>query len=190
MIDIWQGDIEEGDFAVHMKDGVDAVYTDPPWNAGMAKLMRGWAGLEGDYTYDGLVRDAVYQINEVCPDGPWFVECGAVPNIWLNEVKRYREGVHSREGTWGMSVRRKMHVIQSNVDPLMPLGLHGEQVTEWAFNYFADTGIRSVCDPFVGHGTTAKYAVNRGLDFYGMDFNIKRVEFTLALVGALAHAED
>ncbi len=175
IVDLWEGDAETYDIVDHMAGRtVDAVYCDPPWNAGIAKIFRNWAGATGDqFSLGGLAIATVDQLRIVCPGGPWFLDVGPYPDLWLEAVRRVRPKAVSRPATW--SGGKLTHIVQSGASTLMPSGLEGEQSTEWVFNYFVDMGIESVLDPFVGKGLTVRHALPLGISVYGMELNAKRL---------------
>ncbi len=177
IVDLWVGDAELNGIVHHMKNRkVDAVYCDPPWNAGIAKIFRNWAGATGDgFSLGELALATVEQFRVVCPAGPWFLDVGAHPDLWLEAVRRVRPKAVTRPATWSDG-DKLTHVIQSGASALMPSGLDGEQSTEWVFNYFVDMGVESVLDPFIGKGLTLRHALPLGISVYGMELNAKRLE--------------
>ena len=188
IVDLWVGDAETGDIGDHM-DGttVDAVYCDPPWNAGIAKIFRNWAGATGDqFSLGELAKRTVRQLQAACPRGPWFLDVGPYPDLWWNAVKVSRPDAVVRSATW--SDGKLTHVIQSRASSLMPSGLEGEESTEWVFNYFVDMGVESVLDPFIGKGLTVRHAVPLGISVYGMELNAKRLSVAEALADELMGA--
>ncbi|MCH8914030.1 MAG: hypothetical protein IIA33_10745 [Planctomycetes bacterium] len=168
IVDLWVGDAELNGIVHHMKNRkVDAVYCDPPWNAGIAKIFRNWAGATGGhFSLPNLVVCTVKQLNTVCPGGPWFLDVGPRPDLWLEAVRRVRPWAVSRPATWGEE-RRPTYVVQSEASALMPGELHGQESTEWVFNYFVDMGVESVLDPFIGKGLTLRHALPLGISVYG-----------------------
>ena len=175
IVDLWVGDAEMNHIWEHMSpERVDAIYTDPPWNEGIGKIFRRWADATGDqFSLANLAEYTVGQLCDVCPSGPWFLDVGPHPDLWFEAVRTARPGAVLRAQTWG-DERRPTHVIQSEA-PLMPTGLHGEESTEWIFNYMVDHGLDSVLDPFMGKGLTVRYAIPRGISVYGMELNPKRL---------------
>ncbi len=186
IVDLWVGDVELNDVYEHIAPGtVDAVYCDPPWNAGIAKIFRNWAGATGDqFSLSNLIEYTVNQLVDVCPSGPWFLDVGPHPKAWLKAVKQIRPEAVIRPATWGEE-HRLTHVVQSGASALMPSGLHGEQSTEWIFNYFVDMGIESVLDPFIGKGLTLRHALPLGISVYGMELNAKRLEISKGVAYSL-----
>ncbi len=186
IVDLWVGDVEQGDVTGHMgRRRVDAVYCDPPWNAGIAKIFRNWAGVTGDhFSLTNLVGCTVKQLNTVCPGGPWFLDVGPQSDHWLEAVRRVRPWAARRPATWG-DKHRRTYIVQSEASALMPSGLHGEESTEWIFNYFVDMGIESVLDPFIGKGLTLAHALPLGIGVYGMELNAKRLEIAKGLAYTL-----
>jgi hypothetical protein len=153
---------------------IDAIYTDAPWNEGIGKIFRRWAGATGDqFSLRMLALLTAEQFHVICPSGPWFIEVGPHPDLWHDAVRRVRSGCTLREHTWG-DTAKPTFIVQSGAT-LMPTGLHGEETTEWVFNYFIDHGIESVLDPFIGKGLTVRYAIPRGISVYGMELNPKRL---------------
>ncbi len=189
IVDLWVGDAETGDIGDHMSGiTVDAVYCDPPWNAGIAKIFRNWAGATGDqFSLTNLVGCTVRQLSLVCPGGPWFLDVGPRPDLWLEAVRRVRPWAVSRPATWG-DKHRRTYIVQSEASALMPSELHGEESTEWVFNYFVDMGVESVLDPFIGKGLTVRHAVPLGISVYGMELNAKRLSVAEALADELTGA--
>lgn len=185
IVDLWEGDAELNHIVEHMGDRrVDAVYCDPPWNAGIAKIFRNWAGATGDqFSLGELVKRTVNQLSVVCPGGPWFLDVGPYPDMWVEAVRRVRPKARSRPATWGGG--KLTHVVQSGASALMPSGLEGEESTEWVFNYFVDMGVESVLDPFVGKGLTVRHALPLGISVYGMELNAKRLEIAKGLAYSL-----
>ena len=182
IVDLWTGDAELGDIVKHVGPddqavwdyGIDAIYTDPPWNEGIGKIFRRWADKTGEeFSLSNLAARTVEQLYCICPAGPWFLEVGPHPDLWREAVSGVRQDVVVRRTTWGEG-KKPSHVIQAGA-PLMPEGLHGEESTEWVFNYFIDRGVESVCDPFVGKGLTVRYALPLGISIYGMELNPKRL---------------
>ncbi len=188
IVDLWVGDVELNDIYEHIAPGtVDAIYCDPPWNAGIAKIFRRWAGKAGSqFSLPNLVEYAVAQFADVCPTGPWFIDVGAHPDLWLNAVRSVRRDAVARPAM--VSNGNLTHVIQSGTSALMPDGLEGEQSTEWIFNYFVDMGVESVLDPFIGKGLTVRHAVPLGISVYGMELNAKRLAVAEALADHLMGA--
>lgn len=191
IVDLWVGDVELNDIVEHMAPGhggaVDAVYCDPPWNAGIAKIFRNWAGATGDqFSLPNLVEYTVHQLADVCRAGPWFLDVGPNPKLWLDAVRRIRPDAVSRPATW--SNGKLTHVVQSGASTLMPSGLEGEESTEWIFNYFVAMGVESVLDPFIGKGLTVRHAVPLGISVYGMELNAKRLSVAEALADELMGA--
>ncbi len=189
IVDLWVGDVELNHIYEHIAPGtVDAVYCDPPWNAGIAKIFRNWAGATGEgFSLPNLVEYTVAQLADVCPTGPWFLDVGPRPDHWLEAVRHVRPWAASRPATWG-SEYRPTHIVQSGASAMMPSELHGQESTEWVFNYFVDMGVESVLDPFIGKGLTLAHALPLGISVYGMELNAKRLRVAEALADELMGA--
>lgn len=169
---LWIGDIEEGDFVCT----VDAIFTDPPWNPGIARMFRKWAGHDRTVDLKTVARMASVQIAIACPKGPWYIEVGPNPEPWLTAIKGVSEGpVRAVKGTWGPS-RNPFHMLCANGAPPISPGLYDEEGMAQAFRHFDQLNVRTIGDPFVGRGMTICHAKRHGMEVWGMDLNPQRID--------------
>jgi site-specific DNA-methyltransferase (adenine-specific)/modification methylase len=188
-IELYLGDCRE---ILPTLGGVDAVVTDPPYGIGVDKTMSKQGGTQYgkaatakrhyDKTdWDSLppkwVLDCAREISrhqiifggnyfELPPSRCWlvwdkkngtnaFADCELA---WTNLDKPVRR----IEWMWN-GMLRKDREPRNNHPTQKPLG-----VMTWALDHLPDT-VKTICDPFMGSGTTGVAAVNRGLSFIGIE---------------------
>lgn len=172
-VKLWVGDITQGGLG---KTRADAIYTDPPWNSGIARIMRQWANADkGSIHFHEFVRVTVTALARACPCGPWYIEVGRRPEIWMSELRLCSRGqLYVIPATWGPRTNPKpMYVICANGAEPLPDGLHGEQTTSNVMDRLESVG--SVLDAFVGKGLTLRHALPKGISVFGMEINRKRL---------------
>lgn len=153
---------------------VDIVCCDPPWNNGIAKMYRKWAGYSG-YTDVAQVMNCLR--NEIClhcrtaviiiaikriEDIPDFPYTANVFQFHWNSGKSYY--------IWRGGFIEHPLVNKPNVDN------DGDKILEELLKQ--EKG-RVVLDPFIGYGWTARVCKKVGLDCYGMDINKERVDYCI-----------
>jgi hypothetical protein len=168
---LWVGDVTKGGLGAVR---ADAIYTDPPWNPGIARIMRQWADAdEGPIDFERFTRVSAMAIAKACPNGPWYVETGPHSAMWRAALGKYSSSpVRVVRASWG-SRAKPNHVVCANGAKPIPSGLSGEDTTRAAIIecYPAAT----ILDPFIGKGLTLRHAMPRGVSVLGMELNPKRL---------------
>jgi len=170
---LWVGDLVAGDLG---DVSAEAIYTDPPWNPGMARIMRQWAHADtGPVDYLELVCRTALAFARACPSGPWYLQAGPRPSVWREGLRRCSPlPIHTIPATWGTVANPKpYYVLCANGAPPIPSGLHGKDVTRAVMGQV--TSKKSILDPFMGKGQTLRHAIPLGVSVFGMEINPKRL---------------
>lgn len=187
---LYAGDIEDGDADTALQaDGpVDVVWTDPPWNAGIARRMRQWADLDRPVDLAVLAAATARLCATV---GHGFVQVGEGRPAETFGAALTREGLdctvsacaqltrdpgrgHPRERAEKVGyAEREARVIGFGRcrHVQIPPGLAWIELTG---HCLAAAGARSVIDPFVGYGSTLRAAHPIGARVVGVDLNADR----------------
>jgi len=177
-----QGDVEAGDVGVLLgiEELAEVVYTDPPWNAGIAKRMRQWAGDEGEADLGHLLDCLAEIIARRARYG--FVQMGHGTGAKRLEQALDGAGLKYQahecsqivnDKTWERGKSALLYAIGAEivVDPNAGwTNLCRDTIAQVA----APGAI--VLDPFVGQGMTLRVCDAEGWTCYGMDLNAKRVD--------------
>ena len=189
------GDITTEDLSVLM-DGekADIIYSDPPWNAGMATLFRKWAGkpakVDLDEFFNALLLNlkthgkGVVVLDVGVQSYARFKKCAEAAGAkMIDEIEMEWDSggkYHTWVGTFNESPidwydidKAKYQNIEDSVEALEYL------LSGWP----AGDGI--FLDPCIGYGLGAKVGARLGLSVYGMELNPKRLAKTEAFLNAM-----
>lgn len=192
------GDVERGaiadlmDWARNTERGlpgtVDAVYTDPPWNPGIARIFRRWAGREHGavdlgFLFAAFVNDAL----AACPYGPWYIEMGrGGVHVMQDTLAQFDVGVTDVLLTTNDDAEANAEAYVIEADPTEPArdaivhpratGLNGTDLRRTIMGTFPERGIRTVLDPFAGYGGILREAATLDIGYYGLELNADRLQ--------------
>ena len=196
------GDVEMGGVA-RLLDGarVDAVYADPPWNAGIATRMRQWAGDEIPVDFGFLMQataDAVTQALKPC--GVAFLQMGvrgsgaalleeALAQAGLASAARPCATIASdapaETGKWARGAGALIIVAARTAAEAESI----EVPTDLGYTDLCRALLRQVVPPggtvldcFLGKGMTLRVCDAEGWSCYGMELNAKRLSEALQRV--------
>lgn len=160
---------------------VDAVVTDPPYGIGKDGQKRTTGGNGGRKAYDFKGWDAcrpewLPELLE-CADhhviwgGNYFADMLPASGKWLVWDKGQRINQSDGELAW-TSFDGALRIFEQNRVALLVEGAEHPtqkpvQLMQWCILQLP--GVRSVCDPFMGSGTTGVAAVRLGLRFVGVE---------------------
>lgn len=181
------GDLERHDHRRLLEGrAVDVMYADPPWDAGNARAFRTKAGDGRRVDFPALlaaVADATRFVRAVV-----FLEMG-LRSFDLMVSTMQGAGLHTA-GQWLVwygrpprpnmlwaGARGPVHAWRSDV---IVDGKGGEPVPEWALSHAERSGWKTVLDPCIGLGMTARVAHRHGLQVLGMELHPKRLAVTIA----------
>lgn len=174
------GDVEAGDLPKVTTPDIEVVYTDPPWNAGIATQFRGWAGKPRPVDFNTFLAkfcDALAHTTASI----FYIEMGK-GNIAVLRDLMFRHGV-TEVGTWGTTYGESgkallwcgtRRVTDWHLDGT-PEGLKGKPLIRWALSQFGIDQGRRVLDPCCGQGMTIQVCMERGIPATGMELNPKRI---------------
>jgi DNA modification methylase len=161
------------------------IYSDPPWNAGNAKMWRTLSKCDGIrgrlIDWDYFIMQLCIQIKVVNPD-----------HIFLETGCKQTEDIINRLNLLGFPKHRDTwQVFYNSIHPNMisyfsdkpsfkgnPTGMKNEAMTKYIFKNIAKKN-EIVFDPCIGLGMTARMAYNFDMICYGNDLNPERLEKTM-----------
>lgn len=183
---LWEGDISEGDAArlLSTLPPVAAVYTDPPWQRGIAQRFRHWAGKPADVDFKALMGVTADVVASALVGGaPGFVQMGAQGmDVTLDALAA--AGLKAQPHPCGQSDEQFRPIgtafliaVGVNEPPLVSWG----PTDAWAVlcrkaltPHVSPAGV--VFDPYVGYGIVLRIADVYGWSCAGMDLNVGRVQ--------------
>lgn len=200
------GNITSGDldlfasWIVHHETYPEMVYTDPPWSDGNCKYWRTMAKVPvrtASPLHKELIRN-IFKAVTAFESDVIFMEQSSHEDLSgvVEEAKRAR---YEKLGQWTVSYGSKnkprpnelllfalpeMEGIEGDFDPS---GLHNNAMTKAVFERFAIGG-KTVFDPCVGLGTTARMAYNHDMRCVGFELDPKRLARTIAMMAKLTGA--
>lgn len=179
-MDVHEGDVTALDaLRLWPRGAADCVYTDPPWNRGIAQLFRKWAGKAAVVDLDAFFDAFVRSLDHVCPEGPWYIDMGPDPSPLHGALRGH--GVPIYEVADRVYDEKPYTVTLANAQgPAVPEGVEGEDVTRGILSALYVAGYRRVFDPCIGYGLTVRCAPF-GMEVLGMDISAKRVHKTREL---------
>lgn len=184
---LYVGDVEAGDMLRARDLGIAAILTDPPWNAGIARQMRQWAGADCGPVplprlYAAFARDAA----ALLPLGPVVVEIGAQGERalraamagagfapWLDILCPAVSYQPYRTIAFGAAPSSAVPRDWTDCDPA---GIRDQILAELAIPRGS-----VVFDPFIGLGTVIPPLLRAGLVPAGMEINPRRLAAAAAI---------
>lgn len=186
------GDIYDDLDELYAGQKMDIFYSDPPWGnlEYWQTLNQKMNGAERKATNVTTFVNRVFDvaIKYTKDDSPIFVEYGIKWNNHLIAIAESK-GLHveaciemlyaspkrpmllnifSKNGNLNLSEDYKKSVYHT----------HGYNSLKTAIAPFAGAG-KTITDPCCGLGYTARYAIDHGMQFYGNELNLKRLEKTM-----------
>jgi hypothetical protein len=168
---------------------VDAIYTDPPWNAGIARLFRRWAKRdEGPVDLNFLFHAFVAGSLKICPAGPWCIEMGSGGLAAILDVLRaFGVGVVGVLETTNDESKANARAYLITADPRLPVregyvppraagDMDGTALRRAALDQMKSMGIATILDPFAGYGGILKEVDARGMAYCGIELNESRLQ--------------
>lgn len=169
---------------------VDAVVTDPPYGIGFGAKHTKWSANRGVVLgeWDATIPDVAFLLDAASEVVIWGGERFDLPirRGWLTWVKPDAAPTFaSTEFAWTSRDKPARHFVYS-------IGAtNGERVghptqkplalMEWCLGFLPDA--RTICDPFMGSGTTGVACARKGLSFIGIerepsyfDISCRRIE--------------
>lgn len=186
----YEADVAEGEgFEVLREaqgEGPVVLYSDPPWNAGIAQQFRKWAGKPAAVDFTSLMEVTANLVAKALGrEGVGFVQMGdqgierTLSSLSVAGVKAaaYRCGQVTEAGK---ALKPAWLISVSGPDGHPPVKVWAD---DDAWIVLCAKALRSVVasdtvvfDPFVGYGVALRVADAMGLRFVGCDLNRSRVE--------------
>ncbi len=188
------GDIINHDLSTFLKKipYINMVYTDPPWNTGNCKYWRTIAHKDDNSikTYHQVYfkEFLTKMINSLNTNS------SKMNVIWIETSIKEAETVKKIitkksnlpfSGEWTIyygSPKRPNKLLRFSKNENIkndPTGLSGQAPTEWAFKQEDSLKSKTVLDPCIGKGMTARIAYKHDKTCYGMELNPRRLQKTI-----------
>jgi len=204
--DVWQagahilacGDLERGDgeellerFGPRHPDGwlgSVVTYSDPPWNAGIARNFRAQAGVGRPVVFELFLRRFIKLVNYASPHHAVFLEMGNQCLAQLLRITQERGGVVL--GQWKITYYSNRPCVLCWItfspdalgclgDLRSPEGMDDGETPALMIEQFSQRS-DFIFDPCVGLGTTALAAHSLGRRMLGLELNPMRLSCALS----------
>jgi hypothetical protein len=179
---------------------MDAVYTDPPWNAAIRHTFARLAQVPApSEAFEDFLRRIVELLRGICPSGRLAVEMGLAHFSHLQSLLAEQGATMHGEGmaTYGRPPRPSAAWFgsfkESATSRLAAGSLHGPALCEYALDFVASplggASARTFCDPFCGQLVFVRAAMKRDLICYGCELIPAKLARGLSLLSAYWEVE-